>query len=209
LALKLKAPNYAHTEALPQVQPERGAEQFRVVGMDSGRVPNFDLLTQAGSRLRSDELVGREPIILIFFATWCQVCTKKLPFVRQAIRESGPIRTVFVSVDDERTWFQAPDYLREQRLDGALVSGRAHPNFVVSYNPFHAVPLVVVVGQDGQLVDYQMGYSEEHQQRLTSAIRIASAASFADSPKHEQPNQPDIAPQIAKERMTPAPASRE
>jgi hypothetical protein len=35
------------------------------------------------------------------------------------------------------------------------------------------VPLVVVVGQNGGLVDYQMGFADTHQKRLSDAIRTA------------------------------------
>lgn len=197
LALRQKTPTVAPARALPQVQPEPAAERFRAVGIDSGKVPDFELLTATGTRLESQDVLGQQPVVLVFFATWCQLCEKKMPYLREALEEADTVRTIMVSVDDESTWFQAPDYLREQEIEGTLVSGRAHPNFVSSYNPFHAVPLVVIVGKDGSLVDYQMGFAEDHDQRLKAAIRIAASGRL-ETPKLARSRSSGVSQQAAK-----------
>lgn len=146
---------------------------LRFVGMDNGPVPEFSVESQDGKQLRSEDLVGHEAFVVVFFATWCQVCDMKLPVLKGVLDELGPITTIMVSVDDAETWPHVPGYLKEHDVKFPVVSALAYPRFSASYNPFQAVPLVVVVGHNGGLVDYQMGFADTHQKRLTDAIRVA------------------------------------
>jgi len=148
-------------------------EGLRFVGMDDGPVPEFSVETQDGILLDSRNLVGDEPFIVVFFATWCQVCDLKMPVLRQVFEEVGAVKTIMVSVDTAETWPHVRGYLKEHQVSYPLVSALAYPRFAASYNPFQAVPLVVVVGQNGGLVDYQMGFADTHHERLTNAIRLA------------------------------------
>lgn len=141
--------------------------------MDNGPVPDFSVQSYDGTALSSDNLVGREPFVVVFFATWCQVCDLKMPVLKQVLDELGPITTIMVSVDDADTWPHVPGYLKEHQVNYPVVSALAYPRFSASYNPFQAVPLVVVVGRNGGLVDYQMGFADTHQKRLKDAIRLA------------------------------------
>jgi len=146
---------------------------LRFVGMDNGPVPDFSVESFDGRQLKSEDLVGREPFVVVFFATWCQVCDMKMPVLKRVLDELGPITTIMVSVDDAETWPHVPGYLKEHDVKFPVVSALAYPRFSASYNPFQAVPLVVVVGQNGGLVDYQMGFADTHQKRLSDAIRVA------------------------------------
>ncbi len=148
-------------------------EGLRFVGMDDGPVPEFSVRSFDGAELDSSELVGREPFVVVFFATWCQVCDLKMPVLARAYQEVGAVKTIMVSVDDADTWPEVPGYLKEHRIKYPVVSALAYPQFSASYNPFQAVPLVVVVGKNGGLVDYQMGFSDTHEKRLVDAIRMA------------------------------------
>jgi len=161
-----------------QVDPTLPRESFdlegvKFVGTDNGPVPDFSVESYDGTVFESEQLVGQEPFIMVFFATWCQVCDLKMPVLREALATLGPVKTIMVSVDDAETWPHVAGYLREHQVQFPVVSAQAYPRFFASYNPFQAVPLVVVVGKNGGLVDYQMGYSETHLERLANAIRLA------------------------------------
>jgi thiol-disulfide isomerase/thioredoxin len=158
-------------------QESRGArslEDVRFVGMDDGPVPDFRLRAIDGRWLDSHQLVGERPFVVVFFATWCAVCDLKMPLLRQALAATGPVDVIGVSVDDARTLGKVAPYLKHHGLTNVpIVPARSFPTFAVSYNPFSTVPLVVVVGQNGGLVDYQVGYSPDDEQRLEAAVRLA------------------------------------
>ena len=157
---------------------------LRFVGMDDGPVPEFQLRTEQGRPLDSRRLVGERAFVVVFFATWCAVCDLKLPLLRRALETTAPVTLIGVSVDDPQTWPRVAPYLKRHGLTSMpLVRAQRYPAFAISYNPFSTVPLVVVVGQNGGLVDYQIGYAPNDGQRLEDAVRLAKRI----GPLKEQP----------------------
>ncbi len=159
----------------PLTTPTVDIEDIRVVGVESGEVPEFEVLLADGTQLKSSDWIGKSPFVVAFFATWCQVCEMKMPMVRTALSKVAEARLLLVSVDEPDTWHHVPGFLKEQRLgDVPVVSALEHPRFAIGYNPMGAVPLVVVVGRDGTLVDYQVGLRPDDGPRLEAAIRQAA-----------------------------------
>jgi thiol-disulfide isomerase/thioredoxin len=149
-------------------------DSLRFVGMDDGPVPDFSVRTTEGRTIESDDLVGDRAFVVVFFATWCGECDEKLRALGRAMRRAGSAMTVFgVALDDARTWHRVPGYMKGHGLDIPLASALENPLFFISYNPFDAVPLVVVVGQNGGLVDYQLGLRPGDEKRLVSAMDLA------------------------------------
>jgi hypothetical protein len=156
----------------PDAQPTDDSE-LRPVGMDDGPVPGFKVKTIDGRLLDSAALVGNEPFIVFFFATWCSMCDQKMPHVRRALEATGPVKVIGVSLDEATTWPHAPGYLKEHGINVPLVRASDYPRFALSYNPFSMIPLVVIVGRNGGLVDFQMGYADNDRERLIAAVQLA------------------------------------
>ncbi|HMR11116.1 MAG TPA: redoxin domain-containing protein, partial [Polyangiaceae bacterium] len=149
-------------------------DSLRFVGMDDGPVPEFSVRTTEGRTIESEDLVGDRAFVVVFFATWCGECDEKLRRLSRAVRRAGPSMTVFgVALDDARTWHRVPGYMKGRGLDIPLASALENPLFFISYNPFDTVPLVVIVGQNGGLVDYQLGLRPGDETRLVSAMDLA------------------------------------
>lgn len=147
---------------------------LRFVGMDNGPVPKFDVRATDGRRIDSASLVGNRAFIVVFFATWCGVCNEKLPYVKKALDELGPLTTILVSADEPETAKKIPSYLRKHGLSQLpVVRATRYPAFALSYDPFSMVPLVVVVGRNGGLVDFQMGIEPNDTKRLVKAVHLA------------------------------------
>ncbi len=43
--------------------------------------PEFTVTTTEGTELRSDDFKGKNPVFLVFWATWCPVCKEEIPKV--------------------------------------------------------------------------------------------------------------------------------
>jgi hypothetical protein len=147
--------------------------KLRFVGMDDGPVPDFELKAANGAELDSQSLVGREAFVIVFFATWCDLCERKLTSMQRAMAQVGPMRTIPVSVDGPETWPAVSDYLQSVGIYEPAVRAADYPSFALAYNPFATVPLLVIVGRNGGLVDYQLGLESEHEGRLVSSLRLA------------------------------------
>lgn len=148
-------------------------DDLQFVGLEDGPVPDFELRTPRGRLLRSDQLVGERPFLVVFFATWCDACEKTLPALKRTLDRVGDITVIGVSADETTDWSRVEGYLNQFGLDFPVVKASSYPRFWFSYNYFKALPLVVVVGKNGGLVDYQVGYEPSYEPRLAGAVQLA------------------------------------
>lgn len=147
-------------------------KNLRFVGMDDGPVPDFDL-SAGGAAYRSQQMVGQQPFVVVFFATWCEACGLKLQSMQRAMRATGPMSVIPVSVDGPETWHDVGHYLEQYGIFEPAVRATDYPFFAYSYNPFETVPLVVIVGRNGGLADLQLGYDSAQESRLSASLRLA------------------------------------
>lgn len=141
-------------------------------------VPAFRIRTVAGDVFDSEAFIGERPFMLVYFATWCQVCRMKLPMVHFVLDRYGADLAVFgVVMDDRSTWHHVPTYLERYDIDYELIRAEQFPRFAAAYSPSGLVPAVTVVDKSGYVVEYQHGYSQRH---LASLIR---AVTQADEPR--------------------------
>jgi hypothetical protein len=150
-------------------------KSLRIVGMDEGPVPDFELLAPGGGQYSSKTLVGQQPFVTVFFATWCDYCGVQLKALERALAQVGPMLVIPVSADGSETWSQVPSYLASYGIRQPAVRAREYPLFSVSYDPFDTVPVLVIVGRNGALVDYHLGYDPAHADRLVASLRLAKA----------------------------------
>jgi hypothetical protein len=146
---------------------------LRFVGMDDGPVPEFQLRTTEKQIVDSQSLIGARPFAIIFFATWCDQCGPKLEALHKALNRFNDFTVIGVAVDDKSTWGKVPSYVKKYGLHIPIVAALEHPSFSISYNPFSTVPVVVIVGRNGGLVDYQLGYEPGDAERLVSSLELA------------------------------------
>ncbi|HEU4579947.1 MAG TPA: redoxin family protein [Polyangiaceae bacterium] len=139
------------------------------------RVPDFLLASERCEIFDSRELVGKQPFVVVFFASWCSVCEHKFPLIHRALEEHGDdVKALFVSLDDDEGWADTEQFLaRNDMVPTSAVVGRDYMPFSLGYNPFRSVPVVVVVGRSGRVVDVQIGVRDGDEDRLEEALDIA------------------------------------
>jgi thiol-disulfide isomerase/thioredoxin len=62
-------------------------------------LPSFGLPTLAGKDFDSEELRGKKPVVINFWATWCGPCRLEMPAL-QELHKGGAARVVSIAVDD-------------------------------------------------------------------------------------------------------------
>jgi thiol-disulfide isomerase/thioredoxin len=151
-------------DSVEVIQPER-------------RVPAFDVTTVDCRSFKSGELVGKRPFVLVFFSSWCRVCERKMPAVKAAAAALGnQIDFIGVALDEDETWENVPPFLERHGIAFPIVRGAAYRSFSLGYDPMGSIPVVVVVGRDGLVVDLQVGYSPFDYNRLVGAAALAEKA---------------------------------
>jgi thiol-disulfide isomerase/thioredoxin len=145
-------------------------------------VPEFHVATTRCEALHSDRLFRDKPLVLVFFSSWCGVCEKKMPVIREAMEAIGDdARFIGVSLDDAETWAEVAPFLERHGVSMPVVRGDRFRRFSRAFNPFRSIPVVVVVGRGGVLVDLQLGYSPFDKNRLLGAVWLGSRSSPSDA----------------------------
>lgn len=163
----------------PSLSPARKLGKWEISGafvepVAHGRtVPSFQLVSPSGE-IPADFQVGEQALVVVFFASWSELCSHKMKTIRIATERVVGAKLVFVSLDGPDTIHHVPGFLREHRLSGApVVNGLENPAFLASYNPTSSLPHVAVVGRYGSLVHEQIGLHSGDGVRLEEALRLA------------------------------------
>lgn len=137
-------------------------------------VPAFRVHTVAGDVFDSEEFIGKRAFMLVYFATWCEVCRMKLPMIRFVLDRYATDLEVFgVVMDDQSTWHDVPTYLERYDIDYELIRAEQFPRFAAAFSPSGLVPAVTVVDKNGHVLEYQHGYARSHFQSLIHAVTVA------------------------------------
>jgi peroxiredoxin len=168
-------PDVAAACAVPR-QPELSQRPASIT--PEQRVPEFLLATEACQIFDSRDLVGKQPFVVVFFASWCSVCEQRIPLLRDALRErAGQVVPLWISLDDAADgWGETDAFLERHALARkSAVAGREFLGFSLGYNPFRSVPVVVVVGRSGRVVAVQIGVRDGDDDALEQALDAAIA----------------------------------
>ena len=131
------------TLALLAPPPERASAQEAGIMLASS-APSASVVTLDGKPVDLSTYIGRKPVVLEFWATWCPLC-KQLESQMQEAREVFGDRVTFVSVGvrDNQTPEKQRMYAEMRHLGGEFVFDR-DGKAVAAYKVPHTSYLVVV-----------------------------------------------------------------
>lgn len=126
------------------------------------QVPAFTVATIDGETISSKEALGKRPIYLVFWATWCPSCLREVPNLK-AINEKYGDDIVFVAINVDRThfWYNLTTseskkpvqaYLKKQGIDYSV----ALDDDKVLSDAFNVrgTPTQVLINKQGYLYKY-------------------------------------------------------
>ena len=168
--------------------PYRGAEA------DTSVAPDFELQNLEGKRITLKSLLGKGPIILDFWATWCKPCIeemKHLQTIYDEYRERG-LHVVAISQDSPRSVSKVKSFVRGRRFTFTVL---LDTNKDV-YRRFHlyGLPHTFVLNSDGEIVFRRFGYRPGDETELKIRIEelmneeatARSDSTQTDTPRAEE-----------------------
>lgn len=138
----------------------------------SPRLPDFRLSTIDGDRFVLSDHVGKDVIVISFWATWCMPCLAELPhlsdlYVRE--KDNGLV-VVAVSMDEPNTQSEVAPMARRLGLE-MPVAIDDEQRAVRLYNKGRDAPMTVVIDRSGQIVKAQAGFNPGDEVRLEEQVR--------------------------------------
>lgn len=139
------------------------------------RPPAFSLPPVPGgpTRARFDlqEHLGRRPVVLLFWATWCAPCRQELPFYQQLHQrfERDGLRVVAISMDGPETISRAGPMVRRLGLTYSVVSD-LDTSVSSRLNPRRAAPFSIWIDRSGRIVRENEGFSLAEREEIARGV---------------------------------------
>lgn len=138
------------------------------------QAPVFTATMLDGSTFELSEYLGRDVVILDFWATWCGPCVRSLPTVSEVAADYRDRGVRFFAVDIGET----PDAVR-QFLESTSLDLRVVMDVDGSISELYraeAIPHTVIIGSDGKVSFAHVGASPNLRAELTGELDRLVAA---------------------------------
>jgi len=133
------------------------------------RVAPFTLPALDGGRVDVGEFIGRDVVVLAFWATWCSCCLEELPKLEVLTKSRPDLTIVTINIDPPAQHTRAAAQMRRLRFDSlSLVDPEGR--VVDIYNKQKKTPTLVLVDRRGVLRKTFTGYSPSEAEALTAEI---------------------------------------
>ncbi|MBP2327911.1 peroxiredoxin [Kibdelosporangium banguiense] len=126
-----------------------GAVTYVAAPSTAPPAPAFQLKLLDGSTLDLAEQWKTRPVVLVFFESWCQLCTQQQPGIT-ALSEEYRDTVLFVGVGHESSSADAAKFVRDNDIDypvGLDASGEIWRRYRVD-----EPPLIALISKGGRLV---------------------------------------------------------
>ena len=113
-------------------------------------VPDFALTTLAGDAVKLSDYVGKKPVYIVFWATWCAACTNEIPHVKKIQEKFGDklaILAINIGIDDSVE--KAKAYQKKHEVTYSMAFD--HGNKISKSFNIKITPTQLIVGKDGKV----------------------------------------------------------
>jgi peroxiredoxin len=146
-----------------------------------GRPPAFTLSTVPGGpttgRFRLADHLGRRPIVVLFWATWCAPCRQEMPLYErlwQQHRAAGLV-VVAISADNASTIAQSGPAARRLGVHFPVLADPS-TRVIAQMNPRRACPFSVWINRAGRIVREHEGFTMAERDSIARGVAALVAA---------------------------------
>lgn len=140
-----------------------------------GRPPPFTLPAAVGGPTSQPfsiaPLLGHNPVVILFWATWCAPCQQELPFYEslyQRYRGQG-LRVVAISMDSQATVMSVGPAARRLGVTFDVVTD-VDTRITTQLNTRRAAPFSIWIDRNGRITRESEGFSPAEQNALAQGI---------------------------------------
>jgi peroxiredoxin len=138
----------------------------------AARPADFALRSLDGATVRLSDHLGKDVVLISFWATWCSPCAAEMPHLERifrSYREQGFV-VLAVSMDGPETIAEVAPKIRQNGFTFPVLLDE-ETRVVGALNPGRAAPLTILIGRDGVIAAVHEGYTAGAERALEDEIR--------------------------------------
>ena len=139
--------------------------------------PDFELSTVDGKSERLSDHLGKEVVLLDFWATFCEPCLAGMPHLDALYRQHRAEGFVVfgIAIDGPDSVAQVKTAVSKLGVSFPILLDQ-ETRVVALYNPKTSAPYSVLIGRDGRILKKQEGYTTGNADAVEKDIVAALAA---------------------------------
>lgn len=143
-------------------------------GKTGSRPPDFELPALSGGSVRLSDHLGKEVVLLDFWATFCEPCLLAMPALDDLYRKQRARGFVVlgVSLDEASSAARVRSEVQKLGVTFPILLDQ-ETRVVALYNPRATAPYSVLIGRDGSVLRRQEGYTPADHEDLERAVEAA------------------------------------
>jgi len=145
-------------------------------GTSGGTPPDFQLETLTGETARLSDHLGKEVVLVDFWATFCEPCLASMPHLDalyKKYKDKGFV-VLGVSIDGPDSVAQVRSEVQKLGVSFPILLDQ-ETRVVALYNPKTSAPYSVLIGKDGRIRQKREGYTTGSASALEADITAALA----------------------------------
>lgn len=168
-------------------RPHGSAASHELVGQ---KAPLFAAALLNDSQFDLAEHVGRNVIILDFWATWCGPCVAALPVIAEVAKSYEDKGVALFAVNLQEDSAAVRVFLEEHKLDIAVVMDR--DGAIGKTYKAEAIPQTVIIGKDGTVEVVHVGFVSDLKSELVHELDALVAGKKLAAAALRQPFAADV-----------------
>lgn len=124
------------------------------------RPPDFELSTLDGKTVRLSDHLGKDVILIDFWATFCDPCLASMPHLDELYKKHKDKGFVVlgISIDGPESIAQVKGTISKLGVSFPILLDQ-ETSVVALYNPKTSAPFSVLIGRDGGIIAKKEGYT--------------------------------------------------
>ena len=138
----------------------------------TSNLPLFTATDLEGKTFRLGDHLGRDVILMSFWATWCEPCKAEMP-VLQELRErysADGLAIVSVSLDGPETVSNVRPYIRRNGYDFRVIIDE-DTTIAQAYNPSASAPFTLIISREGTITRRIEGFQPSEAPLIEAELR--------------------------------------
>ncbi len=132
------------------------------------KAPTFKLALHDGGKMDLKSHIGKDVVILDFWASWCGPCRMGMPIIEEVAGKYKDKGVVFYAVNLREDKSTVEGYLKSTGLD--LTVAMDKKGSVAGKYGVGGIPHTVIIGKDGKVRDVHIGFSPSLGEELTAML---------------------------------------